>query len=203
MNMNEREAIEYVMKELKEMRSHDSQMYWEMRNQTTKRYDELLNRLREIDERAIAKKHVEVKKMPTRDEIQARIKQRLQSRPMEDIIQEQRNVEKELPSPRFKESPQELRVDKYPVEKKEEKPKRVYSDKRYALAPVEDVKNAIEAFLKEKDDFLPIKPIKQHIEQKFNITYTNFNDIMTRSIKKSRHIKVDKTSKKFLYYYEE
>lgn len=49
--MNERQAIQWILEELKEQRKQDFEMYFEMRKQTSMRYEALLNRLRFIDEK--------------------------------------------------------------------------------------------------------------------------------------------------------
>jgi hypothetical protein len=49
--MNERQAIHFEMQELKEQSRRDFDMYFELRKHRNQRYNELQNRLREIDER--------------------------------------------------------------------------------------------------------------------------------------------------------
>lgn len=86
--MNEREAIQFILEELKEQRRADFDMYFEMRKTTTAQYERFLDRLREIDERD-AESKVEILPEPA------------------IIIPKE-----ELPKPRFTGTPEELRVDR-------------------------------------------------------------------------------------------
>lgn len=49
--MNEREALQFIMEELKEQRRADFDMYFEMRKNITNQYDRFLDRLRDLDDR--------------------------------------------------------------------------------------------------------------------------------------------------------
>lgn len=49
--MDEREAIQFEMQDLREQSRLDFEMYFELRKQKSQRYNELLNRLRELDDR--------------------------------------------------------------------------------------------------------------------------------------------------------
>lgn len=53
----EREAIQQEMEFIKEQSRQDFQLYFEMRKQRNQRYDELLNRLRELDDKEELKTH--------------------------------------------------------------------------------------------------------------------------------------------------
>lgn len=56
MSFTERDAIKMEMEELKEQTRRDAELYFESRKYRNERYTELLNRLRELDERDIPKK---------------------------------------------------------------------------------------------------------------------------------------------------
>jgi hypothetical protein len=104
--MNEREAIAFILQELKEQRRADFDMYFEMRKNTTAQYERFLDRLREIDEL-----DRELKAVTPPPEPGLIIPKSLTA----DLMKAYHEAEpgKVLPEPRFKGTESELRVDKY------------------------------------------------------------------------------------------
>lgn len=96
--MNEREAIVFILEEIKEQRRQDFEMYFEMRKSNNNTYERFLDRLREIDELDRELNQKEPIRVPSREE-------------------ELRETFKTLPPARAEFiSPAEMRVDRIPVE---------------------------------------------------------------------------------------
>lgn len=125
--MNERDAISFIMEELKEQRRHDFEMYFEMRQHTTSMYNALLERLREVDD---LERHMkvpgskEIRNVKGISEEKARElynsirTEYASSKPLgQPVAMVDFNSEaKVLPEPKTSMTPEELRVDKYDIQ---------------------------------------------------------------------------------------
>lgn len=87
--MDERQAIEFILQEIKEQSRKDFELYFQLRTQRNEEYKMYLDRLRDIDER-------EDKTIPVK-------------KPEFKPLEVRRG---KLPEPRFKGTPEELRVDR-------------------------------------------------------------------------------------------
>jgi len=163
----EREAIKQEMEEIKELVRIDTDKYWEMRFYRNKRLEELLDRLRELDERDLYA-------------------------PVKQVIEKPVNPET-LPKPKNLDmTVTDLQIDRVT------KPKR---SGKASLAPREKVIEEIELFLKQNGPTKQ-KEIREHIEQKFNVQWANFNTVLKQVVDKSPHIGVDTIQpKKHVYFY--
>jgi hypothetical protein len=146
----ERDAIEFEMNELKEQARRDYDIYLTSRNMRNERYSQLMDRLREIDER------------PHRKEVVLKNK---------DITKEMWESVKNapamvLPQPKFKGNPQELRVD--------------YVEEKKKYVPLEEVDSVVEGYLKERAEDVRIGEIKEYTEETLDQHWENFNAVMRK-----------------------
>lgn len=182
--MNEREAIAFEMQDLKEQGRLDFEMYFELRKFRSKRYNELQERLREIDE-------VErnAKRVATTPKIEVKLPKPRETQPFTLPW----SAKKELPEPRFKESVEDLRTD------------RVASKKGHpnAKVPIEEVVHEVEQYLQSVRKPVRLGSIRKHLELTFSTTWQNYNTLMKHVLEYSPYIQVDKTTKWFLYSYKE
>jgi hypothetical protein len=189
--VNEREAIEFEMNELKEQGRLDFDLYFDLRKHRNERYSELQDRLRTIDERDMkittpTVNHIQVKRPDAREAQTVIIPLHLRERT------------KDLPDAKSAHMTQgEMRVDRIKLEKEPVKPKK---DKK-ALAPFEETTEAIEAYLKNRyPKWVPTREIKKVIEKQFQVEWSNFSNVMERALQFSPYLEVDKTKPRKHYY---
>ena len=181
--MNEREALKFVMEEIKEQRRADHEMYLDMRKQTTSMYERFLDRLRELDERDFEREErVKPLIMPKRELLTS-------AEPPQEQLKELQGLFKTLPpAPSAHLTPSEIRVDKYEVE--EEKPKQV---------KMEDVYPLVVEFLKHADGSEPLRDIQYYVETEMNYTWTNFSQVMGDMMKADPRIQRSKVRGYYIY----
>lgn len=154
--MNERQAIEFILEEIKEQRRADFDMYFEMRKQTTAQYERFLDRLRELDEldrelNAVSpREYVEDVPPPTYV-------------PTVPYIHT-------LPEPRFKGTKEELRVDR--IEDEHEKKRYIDIEKEVAPLVIE--------YMMHADGSEPLRNIQYYVESELGQSWVNFSVVMSR-----------------------
>lgn len=182
--MNEREAIEFIMEEIKEQRRADHDMYFEMRKNTTDTYNRFLDRLRELDDKEREERKPLVIEKPT-----------LTSPEMtKEEESGLRTLFKQLPVARHMHvTPQEMNVDRIREETSFTK----------NLVPDEVIVPAVEQYLENTDGWVGSRHIKMAMESKFGVEWTNFSNVMERVMDFSPLVEVDKSGKRYLYRYKE
>jgi hypothetical protein len=178
--MNEREAIEFIMQEIKEQRRADHEMYLDMRKQTTSTYDRFLDRLRELDEREAV--HVApalvIPKTPTLTSAE----------PSESKKAELKEIMHNLPRHALH-TVEEMRVDKYDLEEEETRKQ----------AKMDDVLPLVREYLKNADGSEPIRDIQYYVETELNHTWNNFSQVMIEMMKLDTRIQRSKVRGYFIY----
>jgi hypothetical protein len=155
----ERDAIEFEMNELKEQARRDYEIYLTSRNMRNERYSQLMDRLREIDERPHRKEVVLKNKEVTKEM-------------WESVKNTPPTI---LPQPKFQGDVQELRVD--------------YIDKPRKYVKLEEIDPVVQEFLKEQGYSVQAKDIQKHVESKLGAKWENFSGIMYRLIELNPRIK--------------
>lgn len=173
--MNERQAIEFIMNEIKEQRRADFEFYLKMRNQSTETYERFLDRLRELDERE------------TKVKMEEPVKPAGFFNPNFEQIKE---TLKDIPIPRSAHMTQsEMRVDRIKVEKK-------------TTTSYEEATEEIERYLKEIKHPTTLKDIQKNVETRLNKHWSNFHDVMKKALELSPFIHVERiNARKFFYSY--
>lgn len=183
--MNEREALEFVMQEIKEQRRADHEMYLDMRKQTTAMYERFLDRLRELDERDFQRRD------PIVQAVQQYESQKIQpqitaTKPI-STVQTIADIFKQLPVPKSSHlTPTELRVDKY-----EEEPSK---QKR-----LEDVLPYVVEYLKHADGSEPLRDIQYYVETEMNHNWNNFSGVMGNLMNLDPRIQRSKVRGYYIY----
>lgn len=199
MSFTEREAIKFEMEELKVQASRDFEIYLSSRNQRNERYSQLMDRLREIDERSIRNKGaVQVVK-----EVDNFLRKKEESKPI--VF----NVNKPLPEARWGGTIQDLRVDKVrpnqeiivksePEQEEVEKPKR--SKKKGKYVTIEEVDPLVEKYLRFRQGEERVRDIQEYVEKELDTKWVNFSSIMARILALNPRIK--KANRQGYYFYE-
>jgi hypothetical protein len=172
--MNERQAIEFELHELKEQSRKDFDMYFELRKHRNQRYSELQNRLREIDER-----DMNISKAQ-------QIAESAYNNPFYSLPKPKANGMSVI----------DLRVDKYneePVKKKR---------RSAATVNYNEIINVIKEALRE-NNHTKLKPIKNKLETTFNKKWANYNSVMRLAMEYDNTIKAKKIGKDNIYFLEE
>jgi len=197
--MNEREAIALEMQELKEQGRLDWEMYFELRRHRNQRYNELQDRLRQIDERDSRieweREHQPpVIPPPPEEKRHFKLTPRVKGEEPE-----------ELPKPKNLDiEPEELKLKRYEEEEEEPEgePVSLAEIKREKEKPTysEGVEKICE-YLKEKEgEWVAFNLIERYAEAQLNYKYTNFSNVLRRAISLVPEIKVQKiTARQFLY----
>jgi predicted KAP-like P-loop ATPase len=175
--MNEREALQFIMEELKEQRRADFDMYFEMRKNITNQYDRFLDRLRDLDDRDRKLNEVE---------------------PKEHIIKHEKLrafFEDKLPEPKFKGTTEELRVDRIKVE--EEEP--IKSEKKEYVNIEKDVKPIVVEYMKNADGSEPLRDIQYYAESELGTTWVNFSIVMSRIMESEPRIQRSKVKGYYIW----
>jgi hypothetical protein len=173
--MNEREALQFIMEELKEQRRADFDMYFEMRKNITNQYDRFLDRLRDLDDR-----DRELNKVS----------------PPEPVIKHEKLrafFESKLPEPKFKGTPEELRVDRVKIEEP------VESEKREYLNIERDVLPIVVDYMKNADGSEPLRDIQYYVESELDTKWVNFSIVMSRVMENEPRIQRSKVKGYYIW----
>jgi hypothetical protein len=173
--MNEREAIQFIMEELKEQRRADFDMYFEMRKNITNQYERFLDRLRDLDEREAPRTLV----IPREPEIKH---EKLRA-----------FFESKLPEPKFKGTPEELRVDRVKIEEP------VESEKREYLNIERDVLPIVVDYMKNADGSEPLRDIQYYVESELDTKWVNFSIVMSRVMENEPRIQRSKVKGYYIW----
>lgn len=218
--MNEREAIKWILEELKEQRKQDFDMYFEMRKQTTMRYDALMNRLRFIDEqdrRMNVKEPIKVEPITNLKAFQKPVAESILMNHIKEV------EENGLPKPRSMDmTPVELmaeRTEDFDEEEEEEYAEDdgvMYEDdeeeevkqkpsqrvgRRYPHP--DDVVEAIEEFLRRyPTKWFKTRQIKREIEKEFDFKWANFSEVMIRTSQLSPYIQMNRNGRFMMFKYK-
>ena len=198
MSFTERDAIHFEMEELKEQARRDFEIYLTSRNMRAERYTQLMERLREIDERTIRNK----------SSIQTPQKQVFEQRKQEATLV------RDLPKPKFEGTLQDLRIDKVRPNQeiivksepeKEEFIENGRNGKKFNKRPkgnikIEDVDPVVEKYLRFRQTEERTKDIQTYVEKELGAKWTNFSAIMGRILELNPRIK--KAERHGFYYYE-
>lgn len=187
--MNEREAIALELASVREQGQLDREMYLESRKYNQTRQEELLNRLRELDERDIKLKREE----------------KIEKLREEGFIVTDSG--KEIPQPKSVDlSATQLQVERVESKKDRvivgEKDKRVGNGK-VAKVPYDDIVSFMEGLLRGRDP-LDLVELRKLTEEYFGTTWVNFSGLVTKLLKRTDKLDVDKTNRRrHLFYYKE
>lgn len=173
--MNEREAIKFEMEMLKEESRRDFDMYFELRKYKSKRFSELQDRLREIDERDMYAENTPPQ--PKQPEITT--------------------LDKLIPKS-YHMTPVDLQVERVITQ---DPPKKRTG--KTQLVDYDVLTKEVEEFLKTQNEPVKLGPIKRAMEEKFQVSWTNFNTTMKHIVDRSNRLIVYKNGlKDFRYTYE-
>jgi hypothetical protein len=186
--MNERQAIEFILDELKEQRRQDFDMYFEMRKYTSQKYNDLLNRLREIDER-----DVQTYVPPTLVTAPPKVEmENFKPKPFTDTV---KDIFKHLPAPKS----QDLTPRDLSVEHAESKP----TFRPSKLPPMVEIVPTVENFLKaRKNEWFRTGEIQRFTQEMLQAEWTNFSEVMGRVVQVSPYINMDESSRVRKYQYK-
>lgn len=183
--MNEREALQFVMEEIKKQRRADHEMYLDMRKQTTAMYERFLDRLRELDERDYERNRKTPLIIPKAHVTAAE--------PPKEQLTELQGLFKTLPpAPSAHLTPSEMRVDRVEVEANEEEESRNY-------AKMEDVLPLVVDYLKHADGSEPLRDIQYYVESEMNYKWVNFSIVMSNLMTLDPRIQRSKVRGYYIY----
>ncbi|PHE64249.1 hypothetical protein COF68_05245 [Bacillus toyonensis] len=187
--MNEREAIALELASVREQGQLDREMYLESRKYNQTRQEELLNRLRELDERDIKLKREE----------------KIEKLREEGFIVTDSG--KEIPQPKSVDlSATQLQVERVESKKDKvivkEKTNRVGRGK-VVKVPYNDIVSFMEGLLRDRDPIDKVE-LRQLTEEYFGTKWANFSGLLVKLLDMSNHLDVDKTNRRrHLFYYKE
>jgi hypothetical protein len=176
--VNEREAIQFILEELKEQRRADFDMYFEMRKNTTAQYDRFLDRLREIDE----------KERELNDSFPKPEPQMILPKPLRETV---KDIFKQLPVPKS--------LDLSVADVRDERVMEEEAHERKSQVPAEEVAHYIVEYLKHADGSEPLRDIQYYVETEMNTQWSNFTEVMKRTMQLNPCIQRSKVRGYYIY----